>query len=82
MSAPTARDFGELLWLVAEWEARHEGYSAPEPILQDAIARVIPESDRPALAEANRYPYLYQPTPERIAEVKTDWARVHAGAVA
>ena len=58
---PTAKDIGDLLWLIAAWSARFPGYSADQR-LQLAVEGAILERDREALEDANRYPYLYRPS--------------------
>lgn len=59
---PTAHDYGELLWLVAAWEARFAGFHGR---IQDALCKAVPDCDADALLEANRYPYLNRPDTDK-----------------
>lgn len=65
---PTAKDIGDLLWLISAWEARFPGYST-EQRMQKAVESAILERDRDALDKANKYPYLNRPID------KPDWIR-------
>jgi hypothetical protein len=73
MTPATPKSINELLWLVAEWEAAHEGYET-DGRLQAAIRVAILPRDLPALLKANSEPFATMPMK------LPDWIRLDAGA--